>query len=199
MIDPEVVVPKIQNYQKRLRSTVSRKQKIVIAIIVLILAGFLLSSNLRKASVTGAQTNKSLTTNIDKSFDFQALNNQGKPLLTKIKMKITKSEKTNQVLVKDQTFTAKNNKVFLILNLELKNDAAQPVNILPGDLVRLTFNGDEENKYAPDLHNNLVPVSAISTKIDRLGFVVPEEAKDFKIYIGELEGKKEVLTVNFPS
>ena len=114
-------------------------------------------------------------------------------------MKIDRIEKTNQVFVSDKTVTAKNNKKFLIVQLELKNDATQTTNLLPGDLIRLTIGGDEDNKFAPDLHNNLVPIAAISTKIDRVGFVIPEMAREFKLYVGEIEGKKEAISVNFPS
>jgi hypothetical protein len=101
--------------------------------------------------------------------------------------------------VKDQTFTAKNNKTFLIINLELRNDEASVQNIIPGDLVRLAIAGSDDTRFAPDLHNSLVGIAAISTKSDRVGFVIPQEAKNFKLYVGELEGKKEEVKVDFPS
>ena len=150
---------------------------------------------------TKGQTNgaKTLTQNVDRSFDFPALDNSGKPLKSKIKFKIKGVEKTDQVLVKDQVFTAKNNKLFLIVNLDLKNDSTSLVNIIPGDLIRLSISDDKETRYAPDLHNNLVPVAAISTKVDRIGFVIPDTAQKFYLFIGEIEGEKQEVSLDFPS
>lgn len=174
-----------------------KRKKVFIGLVLILI---LLFGTARFVSSRNNKTKdavKTLTVKVDKSLDFTALNTQGKSVSNKIKLKIADVEKTNQVLVKDQSYTAKNNKQFLIVNLELKNEASIPLNILPGDLVRLTIDGDEENKFAPDLHNNLVLVSAISTKLDRIGFVIPEEAKKFKILIGELEGKKETVSIDF--
>ncbi len=196
---PINIFSKIRKSKNGLLASIIRHKKIIggIAVVALLVLG----SGILRAKNSNVQSTKPKSTviNVDKSFDFSALNNQGKPVASKIRLKIATVEKTNQVNVKDQTFTAKNNKIFLIVGLELKNDATLPYNILPGDLVRLTYNGDEENKYAPDLHNNMVTVAPISTKIDRVGFVVPENAKDFKLYVGEIEGKKEVVNINLPS
>lgn len=199
MLDPEVILPKIKSLKKYLKKVVLERKKlsIGIAVVFLLIAGTTFIKGRR--AKTSASTVKSIKVNIDRGFEFPALDNQGKASFKKIKFKIKDAEKTNQVAVKDQVFTAKNNREFLIVNLELKNDEAKPYSILPGDLVRLTYSNDEESKFAPDLHNNLVSVAAISTKIDRIGFVIPEQAKEFKLYIGELEGEKEVVLISFPS
>jgi hypothetical protein len=168
-----------------------------IVVIFILIVGY--NSLFTKKSTKDQINIKTITAQIDKSFDFPALNNNGKPTGSKIKLKITNVEKTSQVVVKDQVYTAKNNKMFLIVNLELKNDSTSSQNILPGDLLRLSIASNEDNKFAPDLHNNLVPISAISTKIDRVGFVIPMDVKDFKLFVGEIEGKKESVLINFPS
>lgn len=199
ILDPEVVLPEMQKTTGKIQQFFSGRKKLVVTLtIVLFLSlGFVGLGRLRgpRANVPVAKT---VTQQVNKSFDFPAVNNQGKTVTQKIKMKITTADRTNQVLVKDQTFTAKNNKLFLIVNLEFKNDATLPLNILPGDLIRMSINSDKENKFAPDLHNNLVLVSAISTRVDRVGFVIPDTTKSFKLYIGELEGKKEEVSINFP-
>jgi len=199
--DPESILPKFTRMKNWLMSLFANKKKFIIIILAILLIGFTLTSIFgKKKPVNSSDQAKTVTVEVDKSFDFPALNNLGKPLYnTKIKMKIDRIEKTNQVFVSDKTVTAKNNKKFLIVQLELKNDATQTTNLLPGDLIRLTIGGDEDNKFAPDLHNNLVPIAAISTKIDRVGFVIPEMAREFKLYVGEIEGKKEAISVNFPS
>ena len=142
---------------------------------------------------------KSLVIAVNKNFEFPAFTAQGRIAPTKIKVAITNAEKTNQVLVKDQTFTAKNNKLFLIVNIDLKNDSTQILNSTPGDLFRLAYADNLDNKYAPDLHNNTIPVAAISTRPDRLGFVVPQDMKEFRLYVGELEAKKEEIVLKFGS
>jgi hypothetical protein len=199
-LDPAVVIPKVQDFKKRIVESVTKRKKLFLGLMIVIIILVAVSFGGKRKNSASAGNAKIITAKVEKSFDFAALNNQGKAVFNnKIKLKIVSVEKTNQVLVKDQVYTAKNNKLFLIVNLELKNDATAAYNILPGDLVRLAYNQDEDNKYAPDLHNNMVNVAAISTKTDRIGFVIPDNAKDYKLIVGELEGKKETVMVNFPS
>lgn len=194
---PAFVKSKIGEFQKYFLEEIKKRKKLFLgALLVLVLA---IGVNNVFAKKPSNSSPKSLLVKVDKSYDFPALNNQGKTTSYKIKFKIVSAEKTNQVLVNDKVFTAKNNKLFLILNLELKNDVTQQLNLFPGDLVRMTYHNNEENKFAADLHNNLVAIAPISTKLDRLGFVVPDNVKDFKLYVGELEGKKEMIEVHFPS
>lgn len=185
-------------WKKKFTGYLKRKKKFLILLVVIILAAgyFNFSSKKTQGSTNDVNT---VTVSVEKSFEFPALDNQGKAVKDKIKFKIKDVEKTNQVLVKDQVFTAKNNKLFLIVNLDLRNDATVAHNLLPGDLVRLSVGDDKDTRYAPDLHNNLVPVAAISTKIDRVGFVIPDSAKKFVLYIGEIEGDKQETSLNFPS
>lgn len=198
-LDPEVLIPKIKNFKQKLGEFVVKKKKLAIGIIILTI--LLVFVGVRRYMRVSASTKsaKSTKVQVNKSYSFAALNNQGKPTGSKIKLNIVEAEKTNQVLVKDQTFTATNNKLFIIFNLELRNDESSLQNIIPGDLVRLTVGGNEDTRFAPDLHNSLVGIAAISTKLDRVGFVIPGEAKNFKLYVGELEGKKEEVKVDFPS
>lgn len=177
----------------------SKRKKILVVAIILILLISFISLRRRSSSAVGESNVQKVIVNIENSFEFTALNNQGQPTGDRLKLKITTAEKTNQVLVKDQVFTARNNKLFLILNLEITNSTTLPLNLLTGNLVRLTVGADEQTKYAPDLHNNLVPIAPLSTKIDRLGFVIPDNTKTAKLHIGELEGEKRVIVVNFPS
>ena len=176
----------------------ANKKRLIVGIIVAIVAFSIISSNLRNKSARGSNA-KIVTTQVNKSFDFVGLNNAGKAQAQIIKLTVTGVDKTNQVQVKEQIFEAKNQKLFMIVNLELKNDATVALNLIPGDLIRMSIDGDGENKFAPDLHNNLVPIAPISTRIDRVGFVIPQEANKFTLFIGELEGAKEEVQVQFAS
>jgi len=147
-----------------------------------------------KSRVEGAA--ESQTVSLDKKFYFPGLEDTGEEEGT-IEMAITEVEKTDQVMVQDKEYTAKNEKTFLIVNLELKNETTKRLNIFPGDLIRLVVNDEEEKKLAPDLHNNYVPVSPISTKVDRVGFIIDKEFDSLKLQVGELEEEKEVLEIKF--
>lgn len=189
---------KIRNFAKGLVSLASTRKKLLIIAIILILVISFISIRRSSRAVGGSNIQKVIV-NIANDFEFTALNNQGQPTGDRLKLRITTAEKTNQVLVKDQVFTARNNKLFLIVNLEITNSTTLPLNLLTGNLVRLTVGDDEQTKFAPDLHNNLVPIAPLSTKIDRLGFVIPDNTKTAKLHVGELEGEKRIIVVNFPS
>ena len=172
------------------------KKWIIGALVVLLLLSIYRSNRPQTTDVIAAKTQ---TVSINRGFDMSALTNTGKVAKSKVRFTLTTADKTNKVIVKDQEYTAQNDKTFLIVNLQIKNDADNPLNILPGDLIRLSYGNDSENKYAPDLHNNLVLAAAISTKNDRVGFVVPESEKNFTFFVGELDGKKTEIDFNFPS
>jgi len=185
-------------WKKKLTEKIQKKKKLFIAIaLTLAVIGFFNFFSLKKSASSAKAATQ--TVDVARSFEFPGINNQGKEVSDKIKFKISRVEKTNQVMVQDKTFTARNDKLFLIVNLDLTNDSTTPLNILPGDLVRLTIGDNAETKYAPDLHNNLVPVAAISTRVDRIGFVISQTEKKFKLLVGVIDGKKEEVDITFPS
>lgn len=176
---------------------------IIIVLVVLFVALRGLTLQAKKKQVAGEasqQNNQPLSqiVSLNKDFVFPALDDSAKKKGT-INLKVTDVEKTDKVIVQDKTYTSQNNKVFLIVNLELKNESPKRLNIFPGDLIRLIVDDQEEKKLAPDLHNNYVLVAPISTKIDRVGFVVDNNFKNLKLQVGELEEKKEIIEIKFPS
>lgn len=191
-------MPRNQLFTKIFSFFQSRKKLVIVGIIFFLFVGTFSYQRFFR-NTEKSNTPPSEMTQIQRSFEFPALNSQGKQTREKVKLTISTVEKTYQVLVNDKTFTAKNNKLFLIVNLEYRNDETDHLNIFPGDLIRLSYGDDKETRFAPDLHNNLVPVAAISTKIDRIGFVIPDNEKQFTLYIGELEEKKEEVEVRFQS
>ena len=185
-------------WKKKPAEKIQKKKKLFIALaLILAVIGFFNFFSLKKSS-SSAETSVQ-TMAVGRNFEFPGISSQGKVVSDRIKFKITNAEKTNKVMVQDKTFTARNKKLFLIVNLELTNESTQPLNLLPGDLIRLTIGDNKETKYAPDLHNNLVPVAAISTRVDRVGFVIAENEKNFTLSVGEIDGKKEEVGVGFPS
>lgn len=180
---------------------------LAIFIFTLFLSAILLISwaKFGKKSITGGQgknKNESLAQNqavkINKEFEFPGLDETGRAK-GKIGLKVTEIEKTNQVVVQEKTYTAQADKVFLIVNLELKNEDSKGLNIYPGDLTRLIVDDNDEKMFAPDLHNNYVLVAPISTKTDRVGFIVNKDFKSLSLQIGEVEKDKEFIEIKFPT
>jgi len=182
-----------------IKETIKKKPRVLITIALLLLVVFF-GSRIFTAKV--AKKSNQITPvavqkiTLSSSVDFMGLDMQGKQTKNKVKMSIVSAEKNGEVLVKDQTYKAKEGKTFLIVNLELRNDTTEKLNIIPGDLIRLTV-GTEDKKYAPDLHNNAVLVAPISVKNDRIGFVIDSNAQSLKLLVGELEKKKEEIELKF--
>lgn len=171
-----------------------RKKTIFIGGILLLIVSFLIIRNRITTKAVKNTASKVSQITVNRSLDFQGLDNRGFKR-GRIKFTINTAEKTTEVFVNNQRFQATNEKVFLLLNLEYTNDTTQPLNIVPNDLVRLVYNGNNDKKFSADLHNNTVSIAAISTKQDRMGFVIPKSATDLKLLVGELESakKEEVL------
>ncbi len=193
------------NHPVKRFSPITKRRKINLKKLVTILVVFLLvifGASKIVSKIRNPQAKNQTETNrpsqkitLNKSFEFIALDSS-KDEEEKIEMTLTTAEITNEVLVQDKTFRSKDDKAFLIVNLELKNDNERQLNIFPGDLVRLTVGG-EDKKFAPDLHNNVVLIRPISTKIDRLGFVIQTGAKNLKLLVGAVDAKKETVPLNF--
>lgn len=187
--------PKLQEIKERIK----RKPRFLvtislIALLILFGASRILSAKINKnQKASPSQVQK---VPLNKSLDFYGLDMQGRSTKDKIKMTFISAETSNEVLVKDQTYTAKPGKAFLLVNLELQNDSTEKLNTVPGDLIRLTV-GSDDKKYAPDLHNNAVLVAPISVKNDRVGFVIDSGVKNLKLLVGELEKKKEEVEIKF--
>lgn len=173
------------------------RKKLAVIMAVLLLGTFFLINRITKKPTDAGEVKEEIV--VEKNFTFTALNGQGQETKDTISLNISTAQKTNQVLVQDKVYTARNNKMFMIIDLKLRNDQAIPLNLYPGNLFRLTYSDDQESKFAPDLHNNLVAISPLSTKLDRIGFVAPEEIDVFNLYVGELEKEKEVVNLVFDS
>lgn len=133
-------------------------------------------------------------TEVNAEYDFGALNENGESAGL-VKFRVTSAEKTNQVLIQGKPANAKGDKTFLVLNIEIDNNETEKRYISPVDILRLV--GEEDKKFAPDVHSNIVEVQPISTKITRAGFVVLADQNEFLLQIGELEGAKQFVEIKF--
>lgn len=129
---------------------------------------------------------------INQTFSFDATSRQGKKLDQPIEFTITTAEKTKQIILKGRRATAVEGRIFLIVNLKLKNDnqvssliqTREPVRLLPDSL-------------APDIHNDPVEIQPISTKLTRVGFAINENASGLALQVGTITGDKTTIDLNF--
>ena len=136
------------------------------------------------------------TTSINKEFSFPLRNESGE-VVSSFNYLIEKAELRDEIIVKGQKATAIKGREFLILTLKLQNDLDDSIEVSTKDYIRLSVNGNEEEWLAPDIHNDPVEVQAISVKNTRLGFPLNETDKNLVLQVGEINGYKEKIEINF--
>lgn len=146
----------------------------------------------RRIEVQGAKSN----IDINKEFEFPLRNDNGEEVST-IKYRILNVELRDEIVVKGQKATAVKGRTFLIMNLKISNEYNQAIQMNTRDYVRLTLNNNEEERLAPDIHNDPVEIQAISTKFTRIGFPINDTDKNLKLHVGEITGEKKVIDLNY--
>ena len=109
---------------------------------------------------------------------------------------LTTAELRSQIILQGQTATAAPGRIFLILNLKLRNDSNNRMQIVTSDFIRLNVNGSND-WLAPEINNDPVEVQPISTKYTRLGFPINISDKDYKLQVGEIKGTKTATPITF--
>jgi len=129
-----------------------------------------------------------------KTFEFPLRDDKGKEV-SRLKYQIQNIELRDEIVVKGKRATAIKGRTFLIVNLRVTNDYQSAIEINTRDYVRLSVNNSKE-RLAADIHNDPVEIQPISTKETRLGFPINDSDNDLKLFIGEINGKKEELKLN---
>lgn len=125
------------------------------------------------------------------SFSVVAKTQTGKLTNGNLKIDVTGAQKAPSLLVQGQKVIARNNKIFLIVNMEISNSYKVPLYMYPVDGFRLI--GIDGKKFAPTAHQGNVEIRPESTKSSNVGFVVPETTKKFKVEVGDLNSDKVIL------
>jgi hypothetical protein len=133
---------------------------------------------------------------VNRTFNFP-LRDEDNEKVGELEYKISEAELLDEIVVQGQKATAVGGRTFLILNLRIKNDLNQSLEINTKDYVRLSVNGDKDDWLAPDIHNDPVKVQAISTKNTRIGFPINDSDKDLILRVGEINGDKEEVPLEF--
>lgn len=136
------------------------------------------------------------TTELGREFEFPLISDSGEEV-SKIKYKLELAELRSEIVVKGQKATAIKGREFLIINLKITNEHNQSIEINTRDYIRLSVNKNENEWLAPDIHNDPVNVQAISTKYTRIGFPINSNDKNLVLQIGEINGSKDRIKVDF--
>lgn len=180
--------------------TYLKRPQVAIALVTIILltAGILFLRGKvteKSAQVFGSQTNftPQVSSTLNRKFEIPIRNASGKDTGTKLPITITTVDSSKKILIQGKPATARDGKVFLILNMDIDNSTSNQLSIRPVDFVRLQDN--EGKSFAPDVHNDVVKAEPISIKRTRVGFVVDESQKQFKFLIGEIGTQAETVEV----
>lgn len=136
------------------------------------------------------------TEKLNKDFQFSLRDEKGKEI-SKFTYAVESAELRKEILVKGQKATAIKGRIFLIINLKIVNTLKQGINVNARDYMRLTVNNNSKELLAPDIHNDPVEVQAISTKYTRVGFAINQSDKNYVLQVGEIDGGKESIRLNF--
>lgn len=144
-----------------------------------------------RGNVATAKANKE----INKEFLFSLKDAKDKEI-SKIKFLVENAELRDEIIVKGQKATSIKGRTFFIINLKITNEHSSAIEINTRDYLRLAV-GDNNEWFAPDIHNDPVEVQAISTKPTRVGFPIDDIRAKFRIQIGEIAEDKEVIEFEF--
>lgn len=180
----------------------SSKLKKIIVWILVILIGLGAISTLFKLISKGNSGNKinvaapKKTLELNKDFSFPLKDSTGKTV-SAVKYTIQTASLTDEFVVKGQVARSVKGRTFLILDIKIVNDFDKDIQVQSADYVRLSVNGNKTSWAAADAHNDPVTVAAISTKQVKLGFAINENDHDLLLRVGEINGEKTELPINF--
>lgn len=180
-----------------------RRKYVVALLVILVVGGFGMYrvgraklANKSFSQVASAKSSSSLgQVSINNKFDVPIKGQDGKDTGENLHVTITDAEKSKDILIQGRPASAKDGKAFLIINMEIGNETKKSLTVQPVDLVRLV---DSQGKnYAADVYNNDVSAEPLSIRKSRIGYVVDESNKSFKLLIGEVRVKQQPIVVNF--
>ena len=177
--------------------------KYVLPVLLVLVAVFIVRQALSPRPFTStsgvisvSDTKPLATMTINREFKFPLRDEKGKEL-GKLSYTIKDAELRKQIIVKGKRATAVDGRIFLIINLKIVNDLNQGREVNSRDYIRVTVNGNTKELFAPDIHNDPVEVQAISTKNTRLGLAINESDKNIEIRVGEINGEKQNIKLEF--
>ncbi len=128
---------------------------------------------------------------LKQNFEVVAKTKEGKNTNGKFQVEVTSAHRAETLLIQGQKVIARNNKIFLVVNMEISSSYKVALYNQPVDSFRLI--GTDGKRYAPTAHQGNVEVRPESTKTSNVGFIVPIDQKKFKVEVGDLNSDKVIL------
>jgi hypothetical protein len=131
---------------------------------------------------------------LNKEFNFPIQNSKGERL-AEIGYLIKSFERSEEVEIAGGEVKTIKGKELLIVYVELTNKLSQAIQIMAGDYIRLSVNG-EEKWSAPEFNSDPVEVRAKSDKSIRMAFTVNQSDTNLRLQVGEIDGAKEIIQLD---
>lgn len=175
----------------------------VIVVLVVVINSFFQSTSSSTQTIADSQSDERFevkaplaTMDINKDYQFPVVDEKGKEI-GKFTYSVLSTELKDEIIAKGKRATAVKGRLFLIVNVKVSNPLDKGLQVNSRDYVRLTVNGNDAEKIAPDVHNDPIDAQAISTKVTRVGFAVNDTDTNFVLQIGEIKGDKESINLTF--
>lgn len=168
---------------------------------IVVLSNTVFKNNITQAQFTGSDVRMTVAkpksvTSINKEFFFPIRNDKSVEV-GKIQYILESAELRDEIIVKGQKATTTKGRTFLIINIKIKNELNKRLQINSRDYIRLSVGENNTEWLAGDVHSDPVEVQAISTKFTRVGFPINDTDRNLKLQIGEINGAKEIIDINF--
>lgn len=167
---------------------------VVIGVVVLTIQ--MLRSQARSTDQRVAVRGAKASVVLNQEFLFPLKDSSGMEL-SKLKYVIESADLRDEIIVKGQRATAVRGRTFLILTIKIANDFNKALEVNVRDYVRLSVNNNEAELLAPDIHSDPVTIQAISTKYTRIGFPINDTDKSLTLLVGEINGNKDKVPLDF--
>ena len=112
-----------------------------------------------------------------------------------LELTIKNAEKTNMVTVQQQTITAPEGKLFLILSMQWNNKSNAEASVNSSNFFR--YLAADSLPYAPTFYNQNISILPISVGTDKVGFLIGSNEQSINVQVGEVSGSKEILKLDF--
>ena len=112
-----------------------------------------------------------------------------------LELTIKNAEKTNMVTVQQQTITAPEGKMFLILSMQWNNKSNAEASVNSSNFFR--YVATDNLPYAPTFYNQNISILPISVGTDKVGFLIGSNEQSINVQVGEVSGSKEILKLDF--
>lgn len=132
---------------------------------------------------------------INTSFEFP-IRDANNEEVAQVRYEIEKASLQNSFIYQGKLAKSVQGRTFLVFDLKIKNPFEKGIEINTVDYIRIKRNGGDE-QLAPEIHNDPVQIQANSTKFTRIGIPINESDEDLIIIVGEIEGDKEEVKLNF--